>query len=227
MRSFWITGATDGLGLALVEQALEHGHRVAASGKDSQKLDTLGERFGARLLRLPGQLQEAAQADQAGQRLKTAWSTLDTLIINAGSADYLGASLAPAQLFEALVSSNLKATALCLERALPLLSKGERPQVMAVLSRHAAQQLFEPNQPPSGSNSLAQWLREQRRHLQAQGIDLTVVAPQPLKSPLPLAMPEDWTPERTAQVLLERLDLRQPELVLEVLNPNNLWPLSR
>lgn len=226
-RRFWVTGAADGLGLALVQRSLELGHRVAASGRDSQQLDTVGQRFGKQLLRLPGQLHEASGADTAAQHLQGAWGALDTLIINAGTCDYLDASLNAGKLFEAIVSSNLQATGLCLGRAAPLLAKGEQAQVMVVLSRHTAQQLHEPTQPPSGSNSLHQWLHDQRRTLQQMGIDLTVVAPQPLKSPQPLAIPEDWTPDRTAQELIERLGLRQPELVLEVLNPNNLWPLPR
>lgn len=217
-RRFWITGARDGLGLALVNRALEQGHQVAASGRDSQTNDPV--------LSLPGQLHDSNQASLAGQRVQQHWGALDTLLVNAGTCAYLDAGLAAGQLFEAIARSNFTATTQCLNAALPLLAKGEQPQVMVVLSRHAAQQLSHPTQPPSAGNSLSHWLREQRGALQALGIDLTVVAPQPLNSPLPLAMSEDWTPEQTARTLLERLALRQPELVLEVLDPAKLWPLS-
>ncbi|MFK3770929.1 SDR family NAD(P)-dependent oxidoreductase [Pseudomonas sp. NPDC089406] len=224
-RRFWVTGAADGLGLALVNRALIHGHRVAASGRDSQALDSLGEQAGGQLQRLPGQLHDSGQADAAGLGLQQTWGALDSLVINAGACDYLQAGLKAGQVFEAIATSNFKATELCLRAALPLLAKGEQPQVMAVLSRYTAQQLYHPTQPVSASNSLVQWLRDQRATLKALGIDLTLVAPQPLNSPLPLAIAEDWTPERTAQELIERLALRQPELVLEVLRPDRLWPL--
>ncbi|QXH46184.1 SDR family NAD(P)-dependent oxidoreductase [Pseudomonas xanthosomatis] len=223
-RRFWITGATEALGLALVNHALEQGHRVAISSKDNQLPEPLGEAQHS-VLRLPGQLHESGQDASANQRLEQNWGALDTLLINAGVCDYLPAGLAQDQLFEAIASSNLRATELCLKAALPLLAKGERPQVMAVLSRYSAQQLYHPTQPASASNSLVQWLRDQRASLKALGIHLTLVAPQPLNSPLPLATPEDWTPERTAQELIARLEERQPELVLEVLRPDRLWPL--
>ena len=84
-RSFWVTGATNGLGLALVERLLDLGQRVAASSRDCEQLQTLSEQ----VLCLPGQLQEVAQADTASQQLKARWGALDTLIINAGSCDYL------------------------------------------------------------------------------------------------------------------------------------------
>ncbi|MFV3403743.1 SDR family oxidoreductase [Pseudomonas sp. NY15463] len=224
-RSIWVTGASSGLGVALVERLLEQGHRVAASGRESQQLDQLNQRFGKQLLRLPGALHKAEQAQAAGQRLQEAWGTLDTLIINAGTCDYLDASLGVDRLFDTIVTSNLQASEHCLGAALGLLKAGNRPQVMAVLSRHAAQQLYNPNQPTTACNSLHHWLREQRPALSVLKIDLTVVAPQPLKSPLPLAMPEDWDPQRTAQELVARLDVRERELVLEVLNTDSLWPL--
>lgn len=220
---FWITGASHGLGLALVEQLLASGHQVAASGRDSQQLDNLGQRYGGHLVRLGDHLPDAAQ------RLPSRWSALDCLIINAGSCDYLPVDVTQAQLFEQIVSSNLSATEQCLVGALPLLAKGDNPQVMAVLSRYSALQLYEPNQPASGSNSLPQWLRQQRSTLQALGIDLTIVAPQSLKDPVTSvqAIPEPWTAQSAAQELLARLGQRQPELVLEVLDPGELWPLPK
>lgn len=182
-RRFWVTGASQGLGLALVEQLLEQGHRVAASAMDSQELDALAQRHGNHLLRVPGQIQDRAQAEAASQQLQRQWGALDGLIVNAGVCDYLADDTPDTELFERLVSSNLRATEHALAGARPLLAKGDKPQVMAILSRYSAQQLFDPRQPAAGRNSLPQWLREQREPLKAQGIDLTVVAPQSAPSP--------------------------------------------
>lgn len=222
-RSFWVTGATNGLGRALVERLLDQGQRVAASSRDSEQNQTLDEQ----VLCLPGQLQEVSQADTAGQQLQARWGALDTLIINAGTCDYLADDVADSDLFDMIVVSNLRATEHSLAAALPLLAQGDRPQVMVILSRYSASQLFEPNQPPSGLNSLPRWLRDQRTTLQALGVDLTVVAPQSLRTPVTLAqaIPEDWTAQTAASELLARLEQRQPELVLEALSLNSLWPL--
>lgn len=228
-RTFWVTGATQGLGLALVERLLEQGHRVAASVNSLQALQALQERYGVNLLCLAGQLQEIDQASNAIEAFKQRWSTLDGLIINAGTCDYLPAEVNDTDLFETVVSSNLRATDNSLACALPLLAQGDKPQVMAILSRYSALQLHEPNQPLNGTNSPLHWLREQRHALQALGIDLTIVAPQSLKSPVTLAqaIPEQWTAQTTALELVARLDQRQPELVLEALSLNSLWPLPR
>lgn len=228
-RSFWVTGASNGLGLALVQRLLDDGHRVAASGRQSAELDTLGAIHGSRLLRLPGQLQVPEQAEQACQAIRSNWGALDGLIINAGSCDYLPDGLPDGDVLEAVITTNLQASEHSLTSAVPLLAKGDTPQVMAILNRYSALQLYAPTQVPAGWNNLAQWMREQRKALAELGIGLTVVAPQSLKTAVTSAqaMPEAWTPQTAAQELLRRLPQRDPELVLEVLSLSDLWPLPR
>jgi NADP-dependent 3-hydroxy acid dehydrogenase YdfG len=228
-RSFWVTGASDGLGLALVERLLEQGHRVAASSKGSEKLDALAAQYGSKLLCLPWQLHEEGKAASAAQQICHAWRSLDVLIINAGTSDYLADDVADSDVFEAIVNDNQLAGEHCLASVQPLLAKGHQPQVMAIFNRYSALQLYSPTQVSAGWNNVPQWLREQRQALKDQGIDLTVVAPQSLKNPVTSvqAVPDAWTPESAADELLSRLALREPELVLEVLDINSLWPLSR
>ncbi|QXI37779.1 SDR family NAD(P)-dependent oxidoreductase [Pseudomonas xantholysinigenes] len=219
-RSFWVTGASQGLGLAMVEQLLDQGHRVAASGRDSQELDALGKTHAGTLLRLPGLLTE--EPDAIRRRLLDKWGALDGLIINAGACDYLPDNVTPGNLFEMIVHSNMDATEHALLSALPALVNGSQPQIMAIFSRYSALQLYAPTQPANDANSLPHWVRSQRDILKRQGIDLTVVAPPSPQDPV---MPEAWTAQAAAMVLIAELDQRQPELSLEALGMNSLWPL--
>lgn len=228
-RSFWVTGASAGLGLALVEHLLEQGHRVAASSNACQALDLLAQRHGPALLRLPGQLQTHAGAQAISERIASTWGTLDVLIVNAGTCDYLSDEVPDSEVFDSIASSNLQAAEHCLACALPLLAGGDAPQVMAVFSRYSALQLYAPSQSPNATNNAPQWFRLQRDTLDALGIALTLVAPQSLKKPVtPIqALPERWTAQGAAEELLRRLPQREAELVLEALDMNALWPLSR
>jgi len=228
-RSFWVTGASNGLGLALVERLLEQGHRVAASAKESDELNRLAAQHGRRFLRLPWQLHAEPDAADACQQICHAWCSLDGLIINAGTSDYLPADVADSELFEAIGSTNQLAGELCLSKALPLLAKGDSPQVMALFNRYSALQLYAPTQVIAGWNNLPQWMREQRKPLKELGIGLTVVAPQSLKVPVTSmqAIPEEWTPQGVAEALLRRWPQGEPELILETLDVSSLWPLTR
>ena len=147
---------------------------------------------------------------------------------NTGTSDYLSADVNDAELIETIVTTNQLAAEHCLGKALPLLAKGQSPQVMALFNRYSALQLFAPTQVTAGWNNLPQWMREQRKALEEQGVALTIVGPQSLKVTVTSAqaIPEAWTPQNAAEELLRRWPQREPELVLEVLDLNGLWPLS-
>ncbi|MGN8257805.1 SDR family oxidoreductase [Pseudomonas sp. SMSB3] len=228
-RSFWVTGASNGLGLALVQRLLEQGHRVAASGRASAQLDELAAQYRSELLLLDGHLHKKDQAARAAQQLCDVWPALDGLIINAGTTDYLADGVANDAVFETIVTDNQLAAEHCLAGALPLLAKGRMPQVMMIFNRYSALQLHSPTRVAAGWNNLPQWSREQREALKERGIDLTVVAPQSLKAPLTTAkaVPQSWTAQSAASELLSRLALREPELILETMDTASLWPMAR
>ncbi|MGH8439476.1 MAG: SDR family NAD(P)-dependent oxidoreductase [Pseudomonas sp.] len=225
----WITGTSSSLGLALVEQLLEQGSRVAASGRTCEVLQDLSLQYPENLLLLDSNLSEAHEAQEAAKQITDHWGALDCLIINAGTCDYLAIDTPAPALFEGIVSSNLSATRHCLESARPLLQRNNSPQVVGILSRYSALQLHDPSQPATVDNSLIQLLNSQRAALAALAIDLTIIAPLDLKFALvsEQTAPEQWTAHTAAEVILDRLPDRPANLVLEALHLNDLWPLPR
>ncbi|MFQ6573146.1 SDR family NAD(P)-dependent oxidoreductase [Pseudomonas sp. UM16] len=228
-RRFWVSGASSGLGLTLVEQLLEQGAQVAASGKRCEALRSLTEQYPQRLLLLDGNLTEPFTAQQAAKQIADRWGALECLIINAGTCDYLALGTPAPAMFESIINSNLSASRHCLENALPLLRHGRSPQVVGIFSRYSSLQLGDPSQPLTSDNSVIQLLNGQRTALTTQGIDLTIIAPKSLnhpQTPVPVAL-QQWTARSAAQAILERLPERPANLVLEALQQNNLWPLPK
>lgn len=219
-RSFWVTGSTSGLGAAIVEQLVEAHQPVAASGRNNHQFHAIGRRHGSRLLALT----EAPHL--AAERIQAKWGALDTLIVNAGTCDYLPAKLADGQLVQALITTNMDALDSYLSAALPLLNKGRKPQVLVILNLYTATQLSDPGLPATNRNSLPQQLKCRRQSLKNAGIDLTVVTPyaQP-GATTTCPVPEHWTASSAAAELLARLPERKNEIVLEALGLRNLWPL--
>ncbi|MFD2642400.1 SDR family NAD(P)-dependent oxidoreductase [Pseudomonas japonica] len=226
-KRIWVTGAGDGLGHALALHLLTLGHQVAVSGR--APLAPLPEQLAGQCLILDGDLSDSAHAERMTQCIQEHWGALDTLILNAGTCDYLDDQAQGTAMLEALIASNLAASRNGLDSALPLLVAGQQAHVVGILSSLTALQQHESSQWPTAQNSLGQWFSEARARLSPMEIDLTLVAPQTLKKPITqsIALPQQWTAESAALAIIDRLPLRMPEMVLEALSMSSLWPLRR
>ncbi|PWB35374.1 short-chain dehydrogenase [Pseudomonas sp. SDI] len=226
-KRIWITGASEGLSLALAIQLLEQGCEVTLSGRVLPNHAQLIEQYPHQLQLLTQNLSDSEQASSACRSVEQRWPAVDLLIINAGSGDYLSEQQINQSLFESLIESNIFASANCLNCAAHLLKEGRQPRVVAILSRYTAVQLYEPSQPQKPANSLPKLFDEARKTLQSLGIELTLVAPQTLKNPITSAhaLPQVWTAEDAAQAILARLAQSPHNLVLETLEQQSLWPL--
>ena len=225
-RRIWITGASNGLGHVLAKTLLEQGNQVAISVRYTEDAQALKADYPGQVLVLPDNLRHLLQVKHASTTLQQHWQAIDSLIINAGTCDYL--SLPVTETFmQDLVQSNLDAASHCLHSALPLLEQGRAPQVVAIFSAYSALQLHEASQPPRPTNSIPMLFDEARSLLNGRNIDLTVVAPQTRNRPVTqaTAMPGQWSAEAAASAILERLDERPAELLLQALSVNELWPL--
>lgn len=224
-RRIWITGGSGGLGAALAEQLLKQGNHVALSVRAQEDASALQRRY-PQLRVLSEDMTRLAGVQQACASLFEAWSQLDSLIINAGTCDYLDVPLSET-FIERIARTNLAATTLCLNESTPLLRASHAPQVVGILNRFSSLQLGDPNVPADSSNNLAQLFEQARGILRQQGIALTVAAPQTAQRPITtaLAAPQPWTAQQAAQALLQRLPERPENLVLEALGADTLWPL--
>ena len=80
-----VTGASGGLGSAIVEALTSQGARVAVSGSNSAKLEKFAERFGEKAVALPCNLADGAAVDAlVPQAVETLGGKLDILVNNAG-----------------------------------------------------------------------------------------------------------------------------------------------
>ena len=81
-----ITGATSGFGAAMARKFANNGHRVIATGRRRQRLDTLAAELGAQLLPVEMDVTDKASITAALAALPADWREIDVLINNAGLA---------------------------------------------------------------------------------------------------------------------------------------------
>ena len=119
-KTILITGATAGFGRAFAERLVRDGHRVIATGRRRERLDTLARELGDAMLEVGLDVTNDAAVDQLPQSLPPEWRQVDVLINNAG----LALGLAPAHEadvddWETMIATNVSGVARMTRAFLP------------------------------------------------------------------------------------------------------------
>ena len=216
MKRIWLTGASSGIGAALAEILLHQGHHLAVSARNATALHALAERFPQQVLLAPGDLSDAEQVKAIGERITEHWGVLDTVILNAGTCEYVDTQHFEAAMIERVMRANLFSASYCIEAALPLLRQSSQPHLVGVGS--SVTYLPLPRAEAYGASKAAmRYLFETLRiDLAAEGIAVTLVSPGFVDTPLTqkndFPMPMRWPVEKAARHIAERLDKRPYEI---------------
>jgi NAD(P)-dependent dehydrogenase (short-subunit alcohol dehydrogenase family) len=87
-RTWFITGSSRGFGREWAIAALERGHSVAATARDTGSLDDLVERFGDRILPLKLDVTDRAAVFDAVETAHRRFGRLDVVVNNAGYGQF-------------------------------------------------------------------------------------------------------------------------------------------
>ena len=212
-QRIWLTGASSGIGLALAEQLLERGARLALSARREAPLQALAERYPGQVLVLPGDLGEESQVQAIAQAIDAHWGALDMLLCNAGSCEYVEAGAFQAASIERMLRSNLLSVAYAIEAGLPLLRRGRQAQLVAVGSSVTYLPLPRAEAYGCSKAGLRYLLQSLRIALASEDIAVTLISPGFVDTPLTqkndFPMPMRWPVDKAAAYIAQRLD-QQP-----------------
>lgn len=216
MRRIWLTGASSGIGAALAELLLQRGHRLALSARRTEPLKALAERYPGQVLVAPGDLGDAAQVRAIGERIAQLWGALDTVILNAGTCEYVEVQSFEAAMIERVVRANLFSASYCIEAALPLLRLGHQPHLVGVGSSVTYLPLPRAEAYGASKAGMRYLLEALRIDLAAEDIAVTLVSPGFVDTPLTqkndFPMPMRWPVDKAARHIAERLEQRPYEI---------------
>ncbi|QXH44544.1 SDR family NAD(P)-dependent oxidoreductase [Pseudomonas xanthosomatis] len=216
MSRCWLTGASSGIGAALAHCLLEQGHQVAVGGRHAERLTPLAERYPGQVLLAVGDLDQPQQVADIVGHIKQAWGALDYVILNAGTCEYLEPGHFDPALIERVLRTNVIALSHCLAAALPLLRAGRQPHLVVMGS--SVSWLALPRAGAYGASKAAvRYLVESLRiDLAHEGIDVTLVSPGFVDTPLTrrndFPMPQLWSAQRAAEHIARRLPRRPLEI---------------
>ncbi|MFT7559353.1 MAG: NAD(P)-dependent dehydrogenase (short-subunit alcohol dehydrogenase family) [Flavobacteriales bacterium] len=132
-KNIFITGATRGLGRAIVQQLCKQGHSVYASGRDQELLDSLKTETGCQ-----GQCADLGDVEQVNALFKAAEASLghvDVLINNAGFNSRKAAIVdTTLDEFELQYAINLRAPYLLCKAALPAMEARGHGYIINIVS---------------------------------------------------------------------------------------------
>ncbi|GAA0485748.1 MULTISPECIES: bifunctional NADP-dependent 3-hydroxy acid dehydrogenase/3-hydroxypropionate dehydrogenase YdfG [Tatumella] len=115
-----VTGATAGFGETITRRFIDAGHKVIATGRRTERLQQLKDKFGESVLPLQLDVRDRAAIDQAISQLPAEWQDIDILVNNAG----LALGLEPAQQanaddWETMIDTNAKGLVMVTRAVLP------------------------------------------------------------------------------------------------------------
>lgn len=218
-RRIWLTGATSGIGEALAKRLLADGHRVALTARGEEALQALAAGHDNALV-VPADLTDRDATRRAGNAIDNAFGGLDIALLNAGTCEYLDVSHFDVDLVERVFSTNVLGTLYAIEAALPLLRQargGDRPPLLAGVSSAAAY-LPLPRAEAYGASKAAvsHFLESLRLDLDAEAIDVSVIHPGFVKTPLTerndFSMPMQITADQAASYIIDGLERRRLDI---------------
>ncbi|MNK91601.1 Sepiapterin reductase [compost metagenome] len=229
-RRYWLTGASNGIGAALAEEILKTGAHLAVSSRSAAPLKALSQRYPGQVLVLAGDLTNSQTVREIGEQIAEDWGSLDTVILNAGTCEYVDAKQIDASIVEHVVRTNLLASSYCIEAALPLLRAGIAPHLVGMAS--SVTYLPLPRAEANGrSRAGLRYLFESMRiDVASEGIEVTVVSPGAVDTPLPakdeMSMPTNWPADKAARHIFAKLGSRPLEITFAGMFVTALWPMS-
>lgn len=211
-RRIWLTGASSGIGQELAHLLLAEGHCLALSARRAEPLQAFARRYPGRVLALPADLTDSQQVRAIGAEIEAQWGALDSVILNAGTCEYIDAGQFEAALLERVMQANVLSVGYCIEAALPLLRQGVRPQLIGIGSSVTWFALPRAGAYGASKAAMRYLLESLRLDLASEGIDVTLVSPGFVDTPLTrrndFPMPLRWSADKAARHIVRRLESR-------------------
>lgn len=176
-----ITGGNSGIGLATAKLFLEHGARVAITGRDPVTLEQASQSLGHDVVALRSDTGQLADIDALVQSVGQRFGHLDVLFVNAAFAQPTPFEFVSEAQFDAQLGANLKGAFFTIQKALPLLSKGASVIVTTSISNQVGAPMFSVY--AACKAALRSLVQSTALELAPRGVRVNAVSPGPTDTP--------------------------------------------
>ncbi len=133
MMIILVTGATAGFGESITRRFVKNGHKVIATGRRQERLQSLKDELGDSVLTLQLDVRNRAAIEQALESLPAEWRDIDVLVNNAGLALGLEpAHKANVEDWETMIDTNNKGLVYMTRAVLPGMVERNRGHIINI-----------------------------------------------------------------------------------------------
>ena len=185
MPTSWVTGASSGLGRSLALALANQGHQVIASARDEKALSDL-HALNSNITSMPCDMTNESSLASVQSEIEGLFIGIDHIFLNAGTCEYLDFPEPDWAAIRRVMEVNYFGTINCLKMALPLLrnSQASRPHIVAIASQ-VTNAPFPRSEAYGASKAALQYFFDSLRiDLATDNIDVTIVKPGFVDTPL-------------------------------------------
>jgi NAD(P)-dependent dehydrogenase (short-subunit alcohol dehydrogenase family) len=181
-KTVLITGGNSGIGLATAKLFREQGARLIITGRDKASLAQAKSILGDGDLVVQSDAGKLADIESLMQEVQKQFGQLDILFVNAGIAQAVPFEFVSEELFDGMVSINLKGAFFTIQKALPLLTKN----ASIIVTTSITNQMGSPNVSVYGAckAALRSLVKTLGLELVGRGIRINAISPGPIDTPM-------------------------------------------
>ncbi len=216
-KSIWITGASSGIGRALVIALSNFDCQLFISSRSEDKLQqTIEQCKSKKITILPGDLTSKKINHSIIEQIDQAECGLDIAILNAGNCEYVDIDNFDSDLFARQIETNFMSMVYGIEASLPLLKQSSSAQLVGMSS--TAAYLGLPRSEAYGATKAAirNMFAALRVSLKPYNINASVICPGFVKTELTdkndFTMPALISAERSAEYILKGIASNKQEI---------------
>lgn len=225
-RRVWLTGASSGIGRSLLELLVRQGNHVIITSRSLNELELLKRQNPENIDVLAADISLPSSTKSMSSGLRRITGALDTVILNAGTCEYVDVTSFKADMFDRVIQANFLGAVRCIEASLELLKSGKNPQLVGLSSAAAFTGLPRAEAYGASKAAIGSLFESLSLDLSSHAVDVSIVYPGFVDTPLTrkndFAMPFLMPPEKAANLIVKGLDRRR----LKIVFPGRLtWPL--
>ncbi len=212
-RTFWVTGASSGIGLDLARLLAKERNYVFVSARSMNKLECLREAYPENIHVIPIDFLNPISVASAEREINRHTDHLDSLIACAGTCEYDDGLNLPAELFSKVTQVNYLGVVDTVRVALPLLRRStNRPHIAAIGSLSSVVPFPRAAAYGASKAALDYFLQSLKIDLSPDNIDVTIIRPGFVDTPLTqrndFDMPFMMSSKEAAQRIISNLNKR-------------------